>query len=55
MIMGPEYLSYEDRFKDLRLISLEKRILRDDLINAYKYLKGGSKKVLDQAIFVSAQ
>ena len=44
VIMDLEYLSYEDRFKDLRLISLEKRILRGDLINAHKYLKGGHQR-----------
>ena len=38
MIEGQDNLPYEERLRDPRMFSLEKRRLRGDLITAYKYL-----------------
>ena len=44
MIKGLEYLSYEDRLRELGSFSLEKTRFQGDLVAAFYYLKWAHKK-----------
>uniref|UniRef100_K7EY01 Reverse transcriptase domain-containing protein n=1 Tax=Pelodiscus sinensis TaxID=13735 RepID=K7EY01_PELSI len=52
MIKGLEYMTYEERLRDLGLISLQKREVRGDLIAVFNCLKGIAREVGERLVSV---
>ena len=48
MIQEMEHLSCKNRLKDMGLVRLEKRRFQGNLIAAYQYLRGSSRKKGDR-------
>ena len=55
MIHGIRNLPYEDRLKSLNLHSLERRRVRGDLIEVFKWVKGFNKGDLNKVLILKEQ
>ena len=53
MIQGIRNLEYKDRLKRLKLHSLERRRVRGDLIEVFKWVKGFNKGDINKVLIVS--
>ena len=53
MVRGLQTKPYEERLRDLDLLSICKRRLRRDLVAAYKFIRGGQQGIGD-ALFTRA-
>ena len=52
MIKVLEHLQYEERLSNLGLFSLRRRRLGGNLINVYKFLKGGRREIDEAWLFL---
>ena len=55
MIQGIRNLTYRERLKSLNLHSLERRRIRGDLIEVYKWVKGFNKGDINKVLIVKEQ
>ena len=55
MIEGIRNFSYERRLKLLKLDSLERRRVRDDLFEVFKWVKGFNKRKVGKILRISSQ
>lgn len=44
MMKGMEHLLYKEKWRELRLINLEKKRLTGNFVSVFQYLMGGSKE-----------
>ncbi len=52
MIQGPRNLPYKDKLMKLNLHSLQRRKMRADLIEAFKWIKGTNKGDISKVLIL---